>query len=121
MANEQNLRPSEHVFTQEEHVKGGIASGKARRERRKMIDDLKYALEQDNGKGKTFQELIQAGLILNAIDSKKGGNPKAYALIAKMLGELEEKKTDTPETPTIELKIVNNENLESELFNDEDN
>lgn len=121
MANEKNLIPQAHVLSVEEASKGGINSGKARRERRKMIDDLRYALEQDNGKGKTFQELIQTGLILNAIDNKKGGNPKAYSLIAKMLGELDDKKPDVSETPTIELKIVNNEDLESELYNDEDN
>lgn len=39
MANEQNLRPSEHVFTLEEHKKGGIASGEARR-KKKMWRDL---------------------------------------------------------------------------------
>jgi hypothetical protein len=43
MANEQNLRPSEYQLSQEEAKKGGIASGKARREKRdrhKRIQEL---------------------------------------------------------------------------------
>ena len=43
MANEQNLRPSEHKFTQEEAKKGGQNSGKARREKKtiqKILTDL---------------------------------------------------------------------------------
>lgn len=43
MANEQNLRPSEYKLSQEEAKKGGINSGKARREKRdrhKRIQEL---------------------------------------------------------------------------------
>ena len=43
MANEQNLRPSEYKLSQEEQKRGGIASGKARREKRdrhKRIQEL---------------------------------------------------------------------------------
>ena len=36
MANEQNLRPCEYKLSQEEQKKGGIASGKARREKATM-------------------------------------------------------------------------------------
>ena len=43
MANEQNLRPGEYKLSQEEQKKGGINSGKARREKRdrhKRIQEL---------------------------------------------------------------------------------
>ena len=43
MANEQNLRPGEYKLSQEEAKKGGINSGKARREKRdrhKRIQEL---------------------------------------------------------------------------------
>lgn len=43
MANEQNLRPSEYKLSQDEAKKGGINSGKARREKRdrhKRIQEL---------------------------------------------------------------------------------
>ena len=43
MANEQNLRPSEYKLSQEEQKRGGIASGKASREKRdrhKRIQEL---------------------------------------------------------------------------------
>ena len=42
MANEKNLHPSEYQLSQEEAKKGGIASGEARREKRK----LKFLAEQ---------------------------------------------------------------------------
>lgn len=118
MANEQNLRPSEHILTLEEAKKGGIRSGEVRRERRKMKEDLIALLNSNNSKGKNYQELVQVGLIANAIDKKKGGNPQAYALIAKMVGELEE-HTEEQSTPEIELDIVDNSDLESELYGNE--
>ena len=43
MANEQNLKPCEYKFTQEEAKKGGIASGESRRRKkllRECIDEL---------------------------------------------------------------------------------
>jgi len=50
MANEQNLRPSEYQLSQEEAKKGGINSGKARREKRdrhKRIQELFALAVQD--------------------------------------------------------------------------
>ena len=43
MANEQNLKPCEYKFTQEEAKKGGIASGESRRRKkllRECLDEL---------------------------------------------------------------------------------
>lgn len=43
MANEQNLKPCEYKFTQEEVKKGGIASGEIRRRKkllRECLDEL---------------------------------------------------------------------------------
>ena len=43
MANEQNLKPCEYKFTQEEAKKGGIASGEIRRRKkllRECLDEL---------------------------------------------------------------------------------
>jgi len=50
MANEQNLRPGEYKLSQEEQKKGGINSGKARREKRdrhKRIQELFALAVQD--------------------------------------------------------------------------
>lgn len=43
--NEQNLRPSEYKLSQEEAKKGGINSGKVRREKRMLRDTLNYLLD----------------------------------------------------------------------------
>lgn len=58
MANEQNLRPSEYKLSQEEAKRGGINSGKTRREKRdrhKRIQEL-FALAIQDPKIKTNLE-----------------------------------------------------------------
>lgn len=61
--NEQNLRPSEYKLSQEEAKKGGINSGKVRREKRMLRDTLNYLLDlqMKNKKGE---------LILNPLDNE---------------------------------------------------
>ena len=95
--------------------KGGIASGKVRQEIATMKKQLKTLLESTNGKGKKYSDLVSLGLIANAIDKNKGGNPKSYELIARMLGELETEK-EPPVTPELKIEIVNNEELEKEMY-----
>ena len=51
--NEQNLRPSEHKFTQEEAKRGGINSGKKRRQMRLMREcaEILMSKEYTNSQG----------------------------------------------------------------------
>lgn len=87
MANEQNLRPSEYKLSQEEAKKGGIASGKARREKATMKKALEMLLDEQNKKsGKTYRELATLGLIQGAIKGKS----ENYRLILELLGELKQ-------------------------------
>lgn len=69
MANEQNLRPSEYKLSQEEAKKGGVASGKARREKanlRKMAQEvLDGTFTDNNGKEVTGTDLVIRGLVQN--------------------------------------------------------
>ena len=68
MANEQNLRPSEYKLSQEEAKKGGINSGKARREKRdrhKRIQEL-FALAVKDPKLK--QNLEKMGVDVTDAD-----------------------------------------------------
>ena len=68
MANEQNLRPSEYKLSQEEQKRGGIASGKARREKRdrhKRIQEL-FALAIKDPKLK--QNLEKMGIDVTDAD-----------------------------------------------------
>lgn len=85
--NEQNLRPSEHKFTQEEAKRGGINSGKKRRERklmREILEDM-LARKYTNAQG---QEMDGATIMCmkqfqNALD----GDLKAFTEIRDMVGE----------------------------------
>ena len=116
--NEENLRSFKDI-PEEEHKeiskKGGIASGEARRKKAELKKELEMILNSKNNKGKYFSELVSMGLIANAIDKNKGGNPQSFKILANMLGELEDTET---ETPTVNINIVDNTNLEKALYED---
>lgn len=93
MANEQNLVKGDqiHKFTPEEHSRGGIASGKARREKATMLSTLEKLLDETNKKsGKTYRELATLGLI--------EGAAKGYGNNYKIIQEIMEKKEKKDET-----------------------
>ena len=93
--------------------KGGITSGKARREKATMKKTLEMMLNEKNNKGKTYKELTTLGLIKGAVD----GKAENYKTIVQMLGEL----LDTqPETPSININIVDNSNLEKVMYENSD-
>ena len=99
MPNEQNLRPCEHKFTQEEAKKGGINSAIARREKKtvqKILGDFldlgitqnrtlevlarKAGLSTDG----SIKDLVTAVCVLNTL---KKGDISELEKIAKLLGE----------------------------------
>ena len=47
MANEQNLKPGEYKLTVEQAKKGGIASGKARKQKASFKKAIKWLAESD--------------------------------------------------------------------------
>lgn len=121
MANEENLVPFTSDQNREEAKKngqkGGIASGKARREKKTMreilreclnmectdddLEKLKLTGKIDNGTAVTL------GLILGA----KSGNAQNYKQIVEMLGEL---TPTSNETPQLKIEIVDNKlNMEN--------
>lgn len=121
MANNENLLKGEniHKFTREEQVAGGIASGKARKERATMKRDLEYLMNETDSEGVRNRDKIALALMLNAMDKNKGGNVRAYEVIAKMLGELDiQEQTSTPQ---VNINIVDNSDLEKVLYEDENN
>lgn len=88
MANEQNLTPFTSDQSHDEAVKngrlGGITSGQARRERRKLREDLENLLGQTAPEnGRQLQECICIALIKNALK----GNPRAFEIIRDTIGE----------------------------------
>ena len=92
--------------------KGGIASGKARKEKATMKATLEMLLNETNKKGKTYRELSTLGLIKGAID----GKAENYKTIVQLLGELQEQ---TNETPSLNINIIDNSNLEKALYEEE--
>lgn len=88
MANEQNLRPGEHKFTQEEAKKGGINSGKARRRRKAFAEAFNILLEREftDGNGNSLQgvDAIAARTFRAAMD----GDLRAFVEIRNTVGEM---------------------------------
>lgn len=112
MANEQNLKPGEYKLTLEEQKKGGIASGKARKEKATMRKTLEMLLESKNSKGITYKELSTLGLIKGAIN----GKAENYKTMVELLGEL---NNEVKLTPEININVVNNEDLEKAMYEKE--
>lgn len=68
---------------------GGVASGKARREKATMKATLEMLLDEKSSKGKTYRELSTLGLIKGAVQ----GKAENYKVILQLLGELKEIET----------------------------
>ena len=121
MANkgQENLIPLNERTKEEQREiarQGGIASGKARQEKATFKKTLEGLLDEEyikKGKptGKTYRELITLGQIKSAID----GKAENFKAILALMGEMEEKQ---PETPSININIVDNSNLEGAMYED---
>ena len=99
MANEKNLIPQAHILTVEEASKGGIASGKARREKKtiqKILADLldgqikdspqfaKLASKMGVESDKSVKDIFTMVCLLNSV---KSGNLGDLERLNKLLGE----------------------------------
>ena len=93
---EDNLRPAEYKLSLEEAKKGGINSGKARREKATMKKTLEMLLNETNKKGVTYKELSTLGLIKGAVE----GKAENYKIMLQLLGELKE-RVEVVEVPKI--------------------
>lgn len=85
--NEQNLRPGEYKFTQDDHKRGGIASGKARAAKRDLRQALEVLLEKDftdkNGNVLSGTEALTAKLFEQAMK----GNIRAFETLRDTVGQ----------------------------------
>lgn len=90
MANEQNLIPNSERSpseVRENGRKGGIASGKARREKADLRKMLQIALESDDFKDKFGNKMTGAELMVKvAFKEMAKGNPKYWELIRDTAG-----------------------------------
>lgn len=105
-----NNGTKQHQLTEEEVRKGGIRSGEVRKEKATMKKTLEMLLNEKNNKGKTYRELSTLGLIKGAVD----GKAENYKIMLQLLGELVE--TQPNNTPELKIEIVNNEELEKEMY-----
>ena len=93
--------------------KGGIASGEAKRLKKTMKQAIIETLESTNSKGVSYQDLVNLGLIKGAIN----GNANNYKMIVEMIGELSENKAETPQ---VNINIIDNSNLESAMYEEDE-
>lgn len=110
MANIENLKVPTSEEARINGRKGGIASGKARREKKTMRETLEMLLEMETKSGRTNREEITIGLINGA----KKGNATNYRTVLETLGELLPQENTT--TPIVEINVVDNSNLEKILY-----
>lgn len=106
MANEKNLRPSEYKLSQEEAKRGGINSGKARREKRTLQKILNTILENDVENSPQFKEIAaKLGIsgetsvkefftLVCLLNSISEGNLGDLERLTKLLGEETQPKND---------------------------
>lgn len=93
MANEENLRPVQSKSEARERGRnGGIKSGEARREKRKMCEILEILLSKNAGNSDmSCKEAILVRAIKQAID----GDPRAREFIRDTIGEKPTEKTQS--------------------------
>ena len=117
MANNENLKP---VQSKEEARelgrKGGIRSGEVRREKATMKKTLEMMLDEvadipGNDNKLTYKQLATIGLLKGAI---RGDNAN-YKTILETIGELQEPDR---ETPSVQINIVDNSELEKIMYED---
>lgn len=116
MANDSNLIRLTTEKAREIGAKGGIASGKAKKEKKLVKEALKDLLEEEvfkDGKatGKTYKDLINLGVIKGAMK----GNAINYKTILETIGELEASKSELT-LPKLQIEVVDNSNLESVMY-----
>lgn len=101
MANEQNLRVPTSEEAREIGRKGGIASGKARREKKTLaqIGDMIGALDIKSEKGRSIlrdagikdEDMINdVGMMFRLNHRAQQGDPRAIELLSKLRGQFKE-------------------------------
>lgn len=93
MANKKNLKPLTTEKAREIGKKGGIASGKAKKQRKTLRDELLLILSEKNTQNK-----ISIALIEKAIK----GDTKAFEIIRDTIGEKPVEQVQELKPPIIE-------------------
>jgi len=90
MAGKDNLKAPSSEEARERGRKGGIKSGKVRKERKKLKEELEALLMLKDESGSTNQEKMSLSLIKEALL----GNTKAFEVIRDTIGENPKQKIE---------------------------
>ena len=119
MANEQNLQPSNvnHTFTPEETLKGIQRSIEVRQEKSRMKKILKECMKMKS-QNKKYKDLpMEYSITLGLLEGAENGNARNYETIVTMLGETPNLiQEEERETPSIEINVVDNSDLEKIMY-----
>lgn len=126
MANEQNLRVPTSSEARIIGKKGGIASGIARQKRKQFKDAIQWLVNSDIkiDKGKIYETFKEYNIDISKLDTTQlatlgvwlgciQGNATNYKTLMEANDEIEIKDN---ETPIVEIKVVDNSNLEKTLY-----
>ena len=128
MANEQNLIPNSERSpseVRENGRKGGIASGKARREKADLRKMLQIALESDDFKDKFGNKMTGAELMVKvAFKEMAKGNPKYWELIRdtagfKPIDKIQVSEIDQSVIDEVEAMVLESEEEKAEVNADD--
>lgn len=92
MANEKNLIPGAHALTVEEASKGGVNSGKARREKRKMKEAFEELLSNTYKVSNGEEVDGTTALAYKVFQQALNGDLKAFEIIRDTTGQAAPKK-----------------------------
>ena len=115
MANEQNLKPCEYQLSQEEAKKGGIASGKARREKKTLremvelfgrlkVDGKAARAMEDLGIGEDMQTRFMQGVV-SLFNKANKGDVGAFNAIRDIIGEKPVDETRVSATIDTDIRV----------------
>ena len=119
MANEQNLVKGDeiHVFTPEEHSKGGKRSAEVRREKRELRKALEILMEQEikdkKGNVKTGTEAMALAVFQKALK----GDIKAFEVVRDTVGQKPIEKVQVAEVDQATIDEVERAVLDTETSN----
>ena len=128
MANKNdNLIPQAHILTVEEASKGGKNSGEVRQEKATFKKAIKWLVESDIKikDGDILETFKKSGIDISNLDTTQlatiglwYGAVQGNATNYKTLMEANEEIEANNETPSVEIKIVDNSNLEKVMYED---
>lgn len=129
MAKEDNLQPGKYKLTLEEQKMGGIASGKARKEKATFKNAIKWLVESDIKitEGNIHKAFKNSGIDISKLKPTQlatlglwYGAVQGNATNYKTLMEANEEVQVESETPSVTVNIVDNSKLEKAMYDEED-